>query len=80
MSSHQDVDGSALSHAGRKPKTCGICFREITSHFERHFKLKHRDDKACVVQWLGGTNYVIIPYKSKRPASEINKMEEPNNN
>ena len=80
MSSHQDVDGSALSHAGRKPKNCGICFQELTGHFKRHFKSKHRDDKACVVHWLGGTNYVIVPYKHKKSAPGVIKEEEPNNN
>ena len=75
MERSHDVDGSALSNMGRKSKKCGICFKEITSHFERHFELKHPDDQACIAQWLGGKKYVIVPYKSRKPALEINKED-----
>ena len=63
MSTHQDVDGSALSHARRRPMKCGICYKDFPQHFSRHSRKLHPDDQVCVAQWVGGTKYVIIPYK-----------------
>lgn len=79
MNSHHDADGSALSHIGRKPKKCGICYRDFTRHFERHFKKMHPDDQLCVAQWVSGAKYVIVPLKEKQPASSINMENQPNN-
>lgn len=77
MNSHHDADGSALSHIGRKPKKCGICYRDFTRHFERHFKKMHPDDQLCVAQWVSGAKYVIVPLKEKQPASSIIMENQP---
>ena len=68
-------DDSALSHAGRRPKKCGICFKDFTQHFARHFKKVHPNDHPCVAQWVGGTKHVIVPYKEKEPSARINNEE-----
>ena len=78
MSSHQDFDGSAFSHAGRKPKKCGICYKDFTDHLNRHFKKAHPDDQLCVAQWVDGTGYIIVPLKEKEPVANINMEDEPN--
>ena len=78
MSSHQDVDGSVLSHAGRRPIKCGICYMDFTQHFSRHSRKVHPDDQACVAQWVGGTKYVIVPNKEKKPAAGIINEDQPN--
>ena len=78
MSSYQDVDGSAFSQAGRKPKRCGICYKDFTRHFERHFKKAHPKDQLCIARWVGGTDYMIVPLKEKRPDANIIIEEQPN--
>ena len=78
MSSHQDVDGSAFSHASRKPKKCGICYKDFTEHLVRHFKNLHPDDQPCVAQCVGGSGYIIVPLKEKEPVANINMLDEPN--
>ena len=44
MEHSRDVDGSALSHIGRKSKKCGICYRDFTQHLQRHFEQVHPND------------------------------------
>ena len=78
MSSHQDVDGSAFGHAGRKPKKCGICYKDFTEHLVRHFKKVHPDAQPCVAQWADGTGYMIVPLQEKGPVANINMEDQPN--